>query len=268
MSNSTAPPTPYAADSPCLMAAALRKVTKNYDWTLKRADNDLHNVVTPRPQTPSPASPSHLDIKPVVDSSGAFPWDANHLRWKFGTDYEELREHLGRSFLIIFSWIVSIYRLLMAVTTHFVRHHISSVVHLYEEGIKVAGLDVSLTSIWSLLVSLFRSAASLIVSLLWDIICFSIPLDVKTYAKKGTGTRFASWLSVQPDLALVPVKGLKGLGIAQPRAKNMGNTTSDPSLTDNLKVGIMAMHTVVNDDARRLFHLNYSYCEVLTALSS
>jgi len=35
-------------------------------------------------------------------------------------------------------------------------HHISSVVHLYEEVIKRAGLDVSLTSIWSLFVSLFR----------------------------------------------------------------------------------------------------------------
>jgi len=98
---------------------------------------------------------------------------------------------------------------------------------------------------------------------------------VKTYAKEGAGTRFASWFSGQPALALVPVKGLKGLGVAQPRAKNMGNTTSDPtqlqltaSLADNLKVGIKAMHTMVNDEARRLFHLNYSYREVPTALSS
>ena len=57
------------------MAAALSQVTQNYDWTLKRADNDLRNAITtPQPQTPSPASPSHQDIKPV-DSSGAFPWD-------------------------------------------------------------------------------------------------------------------------------------------------------------------------------------------------
>ena len=35
-------------------------------------------------------------------------------------------------------------------------HYISSVVHLYEENIKLANLDVSLASIWSLLVSLFR----------------------------------------------------------------------------------------------------------------
>ena len=174
-------------------------------------------------------------------------------------------------------------------------HYVSSVVHLYEENIKLANLDVSLTSIWSLLVSLFRcddllassadpsqlpnsSAASLIVSLLWEIICFFVPLDLKTYAKEGTGARFASWLLGQPVLALVPMKGLKGLSGAQPPAKNMGDTTSDPtqsqftaSLADNLKIGIKAMHTMANDEARRLFHrksLNYGYPEVRMALSS
>jgi hypothetical protein len=54
------------------MAAALRKVTENYDWTLKRADNDLHNVITQTPSPPTP--PSRPDIKPV-DPSGASTWD-------------------------------------------------------------------------------------------------------------------------------------------------------------------------------------------------
>jgi len=82
----------------------------------------------------------------------------------------------------------------------------------------------------------------------------------------------------QPALALVPVKGLKGLSGAQPPTKNMGNTTSDPTqsqisapLADNLKIGIRAMHTMANDEAKRLFHrkpLNYGYPEVRTALLS
>ena len=173
-------------------------------------------------------------------------------------------------------------------------HHISSVVHLYEDNMKLANLDVSLTSIWSLLVSLLRcddllassadpskfpnsSAASLTISLLWEIIYFFVPLHVKMYAKEGTGTRFASWLLGQPALALVPMKGLKGLSGAQPPAKNTGNSSSDPaqsqltaSLADNLKIGIKAMHSMANDEARRLFHRNYNYGypEVGTALSS
>jgi len=74
------------------------------------------------------------------------------------------------------------------------------------------------------------------------------------------------------------VKGLKGLSGAQPPAKNMGNTTSDPTqsqfsapLADNVKIGIKAMHSMANDEARRLFHrrpLNYGYPEVRTAVSS
>jgi len=247
------------------MAAALRKITQNYDWTLKRADNDRHNVITPQPPTPSPSSPSYPDIKPV-DSFGAFPWDENYLRWKLGTDYEELREHLGRSFFILLGLTASIYHLLMAATTHFLEHHISSVFHLHKEHIKLPNLDVSLRSIWSLSVSLFRSAASLIVSLLWETICFFVPHHVKMYAEEGTGTRFASWLLGQPVLSLVPVKGLKGLSGAQPPTKNAGNSTSDPtqsqltvSLADNLKIGIKAMHSMANDEARRLFHRKYNY---------
>jgi len=174
-------------------------------------------------------------------------------------------------------------------------HHISSIVH-HKENLKLANLDVSPTSIWSLSVSLFRcddllassadpskfpipnsSAASLIVSLLWEVICFFVPPHVRMYAKEGTGTRFASWLLGQPALALVPVEGLKGLGGAQLPAKNTGNSTSDPtqsqltaSLADSLKIGIKAMHTMANDEAGRFFHRNYNYGypEVGTALSS
>jgi hypothetical protein len=46
------------------MANALRKVSLNYNWTIKRAQNDLHhNIITPQPQ-PLPTPPSFPDTKP------------------------------------------------------------------------------------------------------------------------------------------------------------------------------------------------------------
>jgi hypothetical protein len=60
------------------MAGALRKVSLNYNWTIKRAQNDLyHNIITPqRPQPqPQPTSPSFPDTK-LVDFS-VLPWDVS-----------------------------------------------------------------------------------------------------------------------------------------------------------------------------------------------
>ena len=34
------------------MAAALRRVSQNYNWTIQRAHNDLHEVIYSQPQTP------------------------------------------------------------------------------------------------------------------------------------------------------------------------------------------------------------------------
>jgi hypothetical protein len=57
------------------MAGALRKVSLNYNWTIKRAQNDLHhNIITPQPQ-PQPTSPSFPDTKPVDFS--VLPWDVS-----------------------------------------------------------------------------------------------------------------------------------------------------------------------------------------------
>lgn len=54
------------------MAGALRKVSLNYDWTIKRAQNDLrHNIIMPQPQ-PQPTSPSFPDTKPGDFS--VLPW--------------------------------------------------------------------------------------------------------------------------------------------------------------------------------------------------
>jgi hypothetical protein len=61
------------------MARALRKVSQDYNWTIKRAHNDLHhNIITPQPRTPSPSSP---DTK-AVDLS-VLPWDVS-VRFSVG----------------------------------------------------------------------------------------------------------------------------------------------------------------------------------------
>jgi hypothetical protein len=57
------------------MAGALRKVSRNYNWTIKRAHNDLHhNIITPQPQ-PQATSPSLPDTKPGDFS--VLPWDVS-----------------------------------------------------------------------------------------------------------------------------------------------------------------------------------------------
>jgi hypothetical protein len=68
------------------MAEALRKVSQNYNWTLKRADNDLHNVIsgTPRPQKPLLSYP---DVKPAILSVS--PWDVS-MRFRIG----ESKDHI------------------------------------------------------------------------------------------------------------------------------------------------------------------------------
>jgi hypothetical protein len=57
------------------MAGALRKVSRNYNWTIKRAQNDLHhNIIKPQPQ-PQPTPPSFLDTK--TGDFSVLPWDVS-----------------------------------------------------------------------------------------------------------------------------------------------------------------------------------------------
>lgn len=59
------------------MAGALRKVSQDYNWTIKRADNDVrHNIsyiASPLPQTPQ-ASPS---LEPITVDFSLSPWDVS-----------------------------------------------------------------------------------------------------------------------------------------------------------------------------------------------
>lgn len=54
------------------MARALTRVSRDYNWTIKRAGNDLHDAINPRLQL---SSPSSHDIR-FVDLS-VFPWDVS-----------------------------------------------------------------------------------------------------------------------------------------------------------------------------------------------
>jgi len=149
-----------------------------------------------------------------------------------------------------------------------------SVIRSYEESIKLANLGIRPTSVWGLLVLLFRcdicylvheihlsphrSATPLILALLQDIFALSIPVNAKPFAEDETDTRFTFWVSVRPVSAHVPVKGPHGLNGAQAPAKDNAVTCIAPSLpiaslvVDDLKDGVRMMHTVVHDGARRL----------------
>ncbi|KAH8980868.1 hypothetical protein EDB92DRAFT_219773 [Lactarius akahatsu] len=117
------------------MAGPLRRVSQNYNWTIKRAHNDLHNSITSGPP-PAPAPPP--DVKTVL------PWD-----WKFKSEYDELREHLGRSLLILFGWWLTIGRLI----EQFVADQAIS--QLYKQSSKPAIRDTLSVSVWGLLAQLF-----------------------------------------------------------------------------------------------------------------
>ena len=57
------------------MAGALRKVSRNYNWTIKRAQNDLHrNIITPQAQA-QPTLPSFPHTKPGDFS--VLSWDVS-----------------------------------------------------------------------------------------------------------------------------------------------------------------------------------------------
>ena len=85
---------------------------------------------------------------------------------------------------------------------------------------------------------------------------------MKPHAEQGVGTRFASRLVEQYVLAPMhtPAKGPDEPSDAQAPADDTASDTSDRTqsqlatpMTDNLKVGIRAMHNVVYDEARRSF---------------
>jgi len=244
------------------MARALRKVSRDFNWTVKRADNDLHNVIAPRPQTRSLASPSYPDTKRV--HSPLSPWDPNRLRWKFRSDYEELHEHLERAFLILISWTTSIDHLLKAAIGHYILHPICSVRRHYEENIKLAYLAIFPIFIWSLFGLLFRTVAPYIISSLCGI--FSIPVNARTQAKDETDAGYAQRLTGKPVSAhlSMPVYGLQGSSGAQTPAKDdQGGATSGfpppqppVSLVDDFKDGIRTIHTAVRDEAKRLSRRN------------
>ncbi|KAH9998834.1 hypothetical protein BJV74DRAFT_824132 [Russula compacta] len=230
------------------MARALTRVSRDYNWTIKRADNDLHDAINPRLQSSSPSSP---DIR-SVDLS-VFPWDSNRLRWKFRTEYEELREHLEHSFFILLSWAATIDYILRVAIGHFIRHLTQSVVRFYEESVKFSCLDIPFVSMWGLLGFLFHSAAPRLVSCLWGTF-FGFPLrpDEKSSTRGKADAGSASRLTRQPVSSEVPAKGPKvSSGTQVPAKDDTDSVTNDPalspsnaSLTNDLQDVTETIHTV------------------------
>ncbi|KAI9509832.1 hypothetical protein F5148DRAFT_1184748 [Russula earlei] len=235
------------------MARALRSVSQNYNWTLKRAHNDLHDVISSHMQTSSPPSPEI----PSLDLSD-LSWDSHRLWWKFQTEYEELREHLEHSFLIVLTWAVTATYLLTASARHFVRYPIRSVVYLYEEIVNklaLANPDIRRVSIRGFLLTLFRSAAYFMASLLWDIsFHFSQSVDAKTITVDKTNAIPGPWFTGLPVLAHLSLGGTHMPGDTRLQADNTVDATTDrapsppaaPS-ANNLKDGIKTIHTLTGD---------------------
>ncbi|KAH9052885.1 hypothetical protein EDB83DRAFT_2394579 [Lactarius deliciosus] len=125
------------------MAGPLRRVSQNYNWTIKRAHNDLHNAITSGPP-PSPAPSPNVET--------VLPWDSPGLQWKLKSEYDELREHLGRSLLILFGWCLTIGHL---VEQFFADQAISQ---LYKQSAKPPIRDTLSVSVRGLLTQLFPIA--------------------------------------------------------------------------------------------------------------
>ncbi|KAH9063983.1 hypothetical protein EDB87DRAFT_1681112 [Lactarius vividus] len=138
------------------MAGPLRRVSQNYNWTLKRAYHDLNNPITSGP-LPAPAP----NVKTVL------PWDSPSPQWKFKSEYDELREHLGRSLLILFGWwltighlveqfVVSVleYRISASQAPIFVPKADQAISQLYKRSSKPTIRDTLSVPIWGLLAQL------------------------------------------------------------------------------------------------------------------
>ncbi|KAI9439849.1 hypothetical protein H4582DRAFT_2075212 [Lactarius indigo] len=142
------------------MAGPLRRVSQNYNWTLKRAHNDLHNSITSEPPPTAAASPN---AEAVV-----FPWDSAGLQWKFKNEYDELRELLGRSLLILVGWWLTIGNLVEQFVVSVLDFRISAsqtlipipkadraISRVYKQSAKPSIRDTLSITVWGLLAPLF-----------------------------------------------------------------------------------------------------------------
>jgi len=249
------------------MAGALRKVSVNYNWTIKRAQNDLHhNIIKPQSQL-EPTLPSFSNTKP--GDFFVLPWDVKsnyYLRLKFKNEYEELREHLDRVFLILFGWVVTLNYLRTIATKNFISHPIRSFVVLYEESGNLdylAHLGIRPTYIWGLLVALFRFVVPFITFWFWEIFgAFILIHAPEASAGEKTDTSFVSQLAGYPLAAKESERASQVFNDSDmqvPVKDHTGSDTSDATLlpamsvtvTDDPKGWNETMLTVPHDDTRQ-----------------
>ncbi|KAI0255062.1 hypothetical protein BJV78DRAFT_1180971 [Lactifluus subvellereus] len=230
-----------------VMATSLRRVTRNYNWTVKRAHNDLHESISPQP-SPAPISspPTDIPIDPLDVSS-------NRLQLKFKSEYEELREHFEHAYVILASWLVIVDQLLRVAASYFISHPIRSVTSLYERCSKLATLGILPISIGSLLVVVFQYATRLMDFLPRDI-HFKSYIDMRLAAGNQTEAKSLSPFEGRPSSPEVPVKSSHVLSSEQTPPKDNPIVTSDStepgmSSIDDLKGHIEGPHPVVHGGA-------------------
>jgi len=131
------------------MAGPLRRVSQNYKWTLKRAHNDLHNSITPDLQVqPTPAS-SNIDTIVI-------PWDSARLQWKFKSEYNELRDHLEHSLLILLGWWMTLKYLTKAIAEQFIAQPEQAIFSSCKQCTKLVIHVACSISLWGLLTAFFQ----------------------------------------------------------------------------------------------------------------
>jgi len=128
------------------------------------------------------------DVRYVLQSA--------RLQWKFKSEYDELREHLERSLLILLGWWLTIRHLTKAAAEHFIvsvlEFRISTslkhfdvpsqkaqpdqaVSNLYKQSTKLSIHDIFSITVWGLLVPLFRCVRPLF-------LFFQVHVSARRYA--------------------------------------------------------------------------------------
>ncbi|KAI0303648.1 hypothetical protein B0F90DRAFT_1815955 [Multifurca ochricompacta] len=238
------------------MAGPLRKVSRNYNWTLRRAHNDLHNSIT----TPRRQQQPELASLIITESSSVSRWDSNRLQWKFRSEYEELRGHLGHSFIILFNWLVTIYHLAKVASRDTIGHR--AIALISNHGLKVPSLDLLPIHIWGLLVMFLQYAAPLeATSLQYPPFSSPIRLDTNSNAK-ARADAFPAPVSAGQSLSALTMDSPRTPGNAPPFAKDDGRTTAsgpihsvpDVDLIDALKDGIEILHSAMHGEGKESSH--------------
>jgi len=242
------------------MAGPLRRVSQNYHWTLKRAHNDLHNSITPVLQ---PAPAALPNVESVVS-----PWDSARLQLKFKSEYDELREHIEHSLLILLGWWLIIKHLTKAAAEHFIAQPDQAIFSLYKQSTKLSIYDTFSFTVWGLLTSLFRYAVPRVVFPTQPFFSHSFN-RFGASKREELGTKSALPPSARqplPDERPVQSSYIESSAHSAPESSPTITVMSDPAhaaldgpLMDALKDGIEKLHSAMHTGKEGHFHVSPSF---------